>query len=290
MNSSVIQLRRQLEALAPNHHHRAHGHVALGVPAIDTHLKGGLGLGLLHEVYAAKVADMAATSGFTAGLVQRMAPNTQAQRARPVVWIRQTMSESEMGRLYPHGLANIGFDPARLISVRVNKAAHLLSAALEATRCASLAAVLIEAWGEPKDLDLTATRRLALAAEHSGTTPLLLRAAAKEQSSAAFTRWQVQAAPSQALAANAPGHPAFNLTLLRNKAGTHGQSWRVEWHHDLSQFRPIDQTNSLSQTAKRQLETRHPDKPTRGKPVLGTMVPLSARQSAATAERRTGTG
>lgn len=291
MNPSVTQLRRQLEALTPRDHTwRARGQLALGVSAIDEHLKGGLPLGLLHEAYAGETADMASTSGFAAALAQRAALSNRPEDARSIVWIRQTMSESETGRLYPHGLSGIGLDPANLISVRVGKPIHLLSAGLEAVRCASLSAVVIEAWGAPKELDLTATRRLALAAEQSGITPLLLRVATKEQPSTAFTRWQVRSAPSRALAANAPGYPTFDLTLLRNKAGTHGRSWRVEWHHDLGQFRSIEKQFDITRQGKQASYKPHPGKPVRDESLSGAVVSLSARQPAAAAERRTGTG
>lgn len=296
MTPSVTQLQRQLEALTPsNHAYRERGQLALGLHDIDEQLKGGLPLGFLHEAYAAEVSDMAASSGFAAALAQRLTAQRHPKENRPIVWIRQTMSESEMGRLYPHGLSAIGLDPARLITVHVRKPIHLLSAGLEAVRCASLGAVLIEAWGDPKELDLTATRRLALAAEQSGITPLLLRAATQEQPSTAFTRWQVRSAPSRALAANAPGYPTFDLTLLRNKAGTHGHSWRVEWHHDLGQFRSIENQFDIARQGKQASYKPHLGEPTHGKslpgkPVSGAVVSLSARQPVAATERRTGTG
>ncbi|MFN3224883.1 MAG: ImuA family protein [Hyphomicrobiales bacterium] len=277
MNPSVTQLRRQLEALTPRDHTwRTRGQLALGVSAIDEHLKGGLPLGLLHEAYAGETADMAATSGFAAALVQRAALSNRPEDARSIVWIRQTMSESETGRLYPHGLSGIGLDPANLISVRVGKPIHLLSAGLEAVRCTSLSAVVIEAWGAPKELDLTSTRRLTLAAEQSGTTPFLLRAATQEQASTAFTRWQVRAAPSRALAAGAPGYPTFDITLLRNKAGTHGHSWRVEWHHELGQFRSIQAEQTITATTGEKSST---GQPLPGESVSGGVVSVSARRS-----------
>ncbi len=276
MSQAIHQLRRQLETLAPSQTYGLkHGQVGFGVSEIDAHLGGGLGLAMLHETYAAETADMASSSGFAASFMQRIAGRDRRKK-RPVVWIRQTMSESETGRLYPHGLAGLGFDPANLIFVRVRQPIHFLSAGLEAVRCTSLAGVIIEAWGAPKELDLTATRRLALAAEKSGVTPFLLRAATDEQPSAAFTRWQVASAPSRALEANAPGHPTFDITLLRNKAGTHGQSWRVEWHHDLGQFQ-------LSKPEWNRVQSVRPrlGKPAPGKPLSGRVVSVPARQPVA---------
>jgi protein ImuA len=51
----------------------------------------------------------------------------------------------------------------------------------------------------------------------SGALALVLRA--PRPARLPRTRWQVAAAPSAALEANAPGHPAFALTLLRHRGG-----------------------------------------------------------------------
>jgi protein ImuA len=91
--------------------------------------------------------------------------------------------------------------------------------------------------GQSPRLDLTASRRLALAAEKSGVTLLLLRIDAQASPSAADTRWQVAAAPSQALEANAPGPVALDIELLRRRAGPAGMRWRVEWNRDACAFR-----------------------------------------------------
>jgi protein ImuA len=124
----------------------------------------------------------------------------------------------------------------------------VLRAAEEAARCAPLGAVLIEPWGEPRALDLTATRRLALAAETSGVPLIMLRLAAAPAPSAATTRWEVRAALSSPLAANAPGHPAFAVTLARRKAGAGGQSWTVEWDRDRCEFRSLAAVVSIGET------------------------------------------
>src|SRR3546814_3035361 len=43
--------------------------------------------------------------------------------------------------------------------------------------------------------------------------------------------------PSQALEANAPGHAALEIELLRRRAGPPGMRWRVEWNRDECIFR-----------------------------------------------------
>jgi protein ImuA len=221
-------LRRQLSALERGAGPGVHASASLGCAAIDTALGGGLARGALHEVFAA--ADAAPATGFALALALRAAGE------RPILWVRQDFSGVETGALYAPGLADLGLAPERLILVRVRDGPGVLRAAEEAARCSSLGAVVIEPWGEPRALDLTATRRLARAAETSGVPLIMLRLAASPAPSAATTRWEVRAAPSSPLPANAPGHPAFAVTLARRKAGAGGRSWSVEWNRDRREF------------------------------------------------------
>ena len=50
--------------------------------------------------------------------------------------------------------------------------------AADALACDALGAVVLEVWGEARQLDLVASRKLTLAAQASGVTALLLRMAA----------------------------------------------------------------------------------------------------------------
>ncbi|HEY0418573.1 MAG TPA: hypothetical protein VGC80_03550 [Acetobacteraceae bacterium] len=128
-----------------------------GAPRIGEFLSGGLARGALHEIYAPAVADVAAASGFAVALAYR------AAGGRPVAWVRQDFADVETGRPYGPGLVELGLDPHRLLLVQARDAAGVLRAGAEAIRCPALGAVLMEPWGEPKALDLTATRRLSLA-------------------------------------------------------------------------------------------------------------------------------
>src|SRR3546814_14904985 len=112
----------------------------------------------------------------------------------------------------------------------------LLRAAAEIVRCDEVGVAVIELWRQPRPLDLTASRRLAVAAEASGVTALMLRIDAAPTPSAAHTRWQVAAAPSPPLEANAPGIPALDPTLLRQRGGAGGTHWCVEWDRDARGF------------------------------------------------------
>jgi protein ImuA len=229
-----------------------------GAPAVDDALGGGLMRGSLHEVVSAG-ADAPAAAGFVAGLMLRAAPG-----GRSMVWIRQSFAETETGGLYAPGLAELGLDPDALILVGARDAVAALRAGVEAVRCPALGAVVIETWGAPKVLDLTATRRLALITERSGVTAFLLRVGASGPS-AALTRWSIAAGPSPALAAGAPGQPTLDIALLRHRAGIAGTRWRVEWDRDRRLFRE-------------------------SAPLSGAVVPVPARRPAAPFQRLARTG
>ena len=203
--------------------------ITLGAPALDAVLAGGLARGALHEVYAAEQADLAAATGFAAGLASR------AMAGRPLLWVRHDALDPLAGRLHAPGLAEIGLDPADIILVRAPDIATLLRAGGEGARCAALGAVLIEAWGQSKLIDLTATRRLHLAARASGVPVLMLRAA-EPTPSAASTRWRIASAPARALPGDAPGAPTWRAELLRHKGGIDGVTWTLEWNRDDKRF------------------------------------------------------
>lgn len=226
MQEILRALRRELAALEPAAPSGT-ARFTLGLPALDARLGGGLGRGGLHEILAAEVADAAAAAGFAAALALRALPP-----GRRAVWVRQAHGESETGALYPPGLAGLGFDPDALVMVRTRDGLGTLRAGIEAVRCPALGAVVIEPWGSPKALDFSASRRLSLAAARSGVTTLLLRTGAEPRPNAAQTRWQVAAVASRPLAAGAPGHPAFEIVLLRHRAGVAGLGWRLEWDHE----------------------------------------------------------
>lgn len=225
----LAALRNALERLQPAPP-RADRLFALGHPGLDAALGGGLARAALHEILAsAGLADAAAATGFGLGLALR------AAAGRPLAWIRQEAAP-EVGDPYGAGLAAFGADPGRVILVQLADPLAALRAAGEAVRQAALGAVLLELRGDARALDLTATRRLSFAAGQSGVTLLLIRLAAAPRPSAATSRWAVAAAPSRALAANAPGRPAFAACLLRHRAGLPPQSWTLEWECDQARF------------------------------------------------------
>lgn len=211
-----------------------------GVEAVDGHLPdGGLPLGCLHAVAA---AEPGAGTGFAAALLARLATSKT-----PALWILR-------GRdLYAPGLAAYGLTPDRLVAVRAVRAVDALWAMEEALRCSALSAVL----GELEGVDLTASRRLQLAAESSGVTGFLLDSGAAasggrnwrtggrrmegqraEGLSAAVTRWRLDAVPSldeEEDAAPYPaggppglGMPRWSVALERCRGGRPGH-WTLAW-------------------------------------------------------------
>jgi protein ImuA len=77
-------------------------------------------------------------------------------------------------------------------------------------------------------LDLTATRRLQLAAETGGALGLLLRPdAASAEHTAAATRWRIGSLYADA--AQGLDDPRWKLELLRVRGGRPGGPWAVTW-------------------------------------------------------------
>lgn len=223
--SDLERVQAPSRAAAPDGPAGRAGRFTSGAPSLDGYT-GGLGRGRLHEVLP--TGGAVAATGFALGLALR------ASGAGPIGWVRHDALDHEVGQPSGAGLAALGEGPERVLVVPLRRAEDVLRAALEAARCPGLGAVLLQVRDEPRRLDLTATRRLALAAAASGVTVILERAG--EGPSAAVTRWGVSAAASTPLEAGAPGHPAFLVTLLRHRGGLTGRAWRLEWSRDRQSF------------------------------------------------------
>ena len=237
---ALSALRRSLADFEPARRKHAAAKFSLGLPALDEPLGGGLARAALHEVFAAEGGNAAAAAGFAVGLALRA-----SKIGRKILWVRHELARLEAGCIYAPGLAHFGANPDDFILVRARNAASVFRAGAESLRCSALGAVIIEFWGEPSSLFLNATRRFSLEAGRSGVSAFLLRAGAKPRPSAAMTRWAVKAVPSTTLAVDAPGHPVFDLTLLRHQQGIPSRSWRVEWNRDQRSFRepsPLSRT------------------------------------------------
>ncbi|MEZ6030862.1 MAG: hypothetical protein R3C46_14070 [Hyphomonadaceae bacterium] len=233
-------LKREVARLERGSSAPAAARFSTGAMKLDAGLGGGLMRGALHEVFAAGMLDEASAAAFAIGLAVR------ASHAAPVVWVRQDFVGLELGEIYAPGLAELGLSPERLILVKARDGPAVLRAGEEAARCPPLGAVIIEPWGNPKALDLVASRRLMLAAARSGVPLFMLRAGGEPLPSAAATRWSVRAAASAPLEATAPGHPVFDVSLMRDRAGAMGRNWIVEWKRDVRSFSDIAETRAAA--------------------------------------------
>ncbi len=228
----IQELQQRVARLAGRGQGRETALFQLGHADADGFLGGGLGRGRLHEIFVTHAGEVGSGAGFAAMLARRA---LEADAA--LLWLRTDRTGGLGGGLYAPGLAEIGINVGSLILGLAPDEAALLRSAVDAARCAALGAVVIDCPGSARLLDLTASRRLALAAEKSGVTLLLLRGAAEPAASAAETRWLVGAAPSEALDANAPGRTMLDVELQRRRGGPAGRRWRVEWDRDQRCFR-----------------------------------------------------
>lgn len=226
---------------------------ALGHAEADAALQGGLARGAVHEVFAEVGRQAAAATGFIAGLARCVSAQ------RPLLWVRQDFSDRENGALSMSGWSELGLDPRLLVTVRAPDIATALRISADALACDALGAVVLESWGETRQFDLAASRKLTLAARGSGVTGLLLRIAAAPSPSTAETRWIVRAAhsppeaswPAQA-SSQAPsqpwGAPVLDVELVRNRHGPNGR-WIMEWKCDECLFREASHPQPVAAAA-----------------------------------------
>jgi protein ImuA len=221
--------------------------ISLGNPDLDGVLGGGLRPGALHEVFA---------HGWSGGgfgvLLAMLAAGT-----RPLFWVRPDYEAMEYGALSPGGLLELGGDPRRLVMVRTRGPLDALSAASDILACPHVGALLLELEGDPKCLDLVASRRLVLAAEESGVTAVMLRCGAIPEPSAALTRWQVASAASSPLDDDW-GNPVFDAQLVRHRAGGLGR-FLLTWNPEHGCFDTPDSGAVAAAPADRQAypQSRH---------------------------------
>jgi protein ImuA len=203
--------------------------LSLGAP--DAALKGGLGLGELHELAPLAPFHSGASLGFALAL------STLVPRDGPVVWVQQDFAALETGTLYGLGCDLFGLASLRLLVVRTATPRDTLWAMEEALKTRGIAAVIGELAQEGQAADLTATRRLSLAAQQGGGLCLLLRQLPFSQPGAAATRWVVAATPGAADGLGGLGRTAFRLSLTKNRRGPCG-SWVLQWDHHAKRFLP----------------------------------------------------
>jgi protein ImuA len=218
--------------------------VELAAP-IDAVLGGGLACGALHELAPAAPFQLGATSGFAAAVAARAGGNP-GTRGGEVLWITTDFARSEGGGPYGPGLELFGLSPARLLVLTVSRPTDVLWAMEEGLRCRALACVIAELTADGAEADLTATRRLSLAAREGVSARvsglgLLIRHRATPMPSAAATRWHIAGAASLpdhlARLSGGLGRTRFDLSLRKNRRGPSGR-WLVEWNQHERAFQP----------------------------------------------------
>jgi protein ImuA len=154
----------------------------------------------------------------------------QIGTSKPILWVQDRMAILESGRIHPPGLPT-----SDLIHVEARDARDALWAMEEGVRCAALSCVIGELWGDPKALDFTATRRLAVAAERSGVPCWLVRLGGTANLSGARMRWRIASASSltNPLDPRASGSPAWDAELFRARGSPPGR-WSVA--HEADRF------------------------------------------------------
>lgn len=182
-----------------------------GVAEIDARLPGGgLAFGALHEVAGggAGTVDGAAAALFVAGVAARSKGKVLWCLTRP--------------DLFFPAISQAGLHPDRVIFCEADKEEDVLASMEEGLAFGGLGAVV----GELVRLPMTASRRLQLAAEKTGTIGLVLRRWRRQteasdygQPTASTTRWRVSVLPSEPLPVAGVGRARWLAELMRVKAG-----------------------------------------------------------------------
>ena len=216
---NVIQHLRTRIAQVERHDRSQTAALPFGVPTLDARLPGGgLQLGALHEVAGGGQGAIhgAAAVLFVAGVLARV--------PGPILWCLRQRD------LFAPAMAGAGLHPDRVIYAEAGDEKSVLSVLEEGLRHGGLAGVV----GEVAVLSMTASRRLQLVAEASGTTAFAVRrwrtaAAASDygQPTASMSRWRVSALPSTREIAGATGRPRWLVEMMRCR-GSDSADWELE--------------------------------------------------------------
>lgn len=215
--------------------------LAFGLSSLDRALAGGLAPAALHEVTPAAtpaaMAGLGSALGFTLALAAR-ARQARNETGKSVLWIATDFAALEAGDTYGLGCDLFGLSARELVIVKVARATDALWAMEEALKCRALAAAVAELPNDAAVADLTATRRLTLAAREGGGFGFLLRHRGSALTSSAETRWRVAAAPAMPDCFGGLGRASFSLTLHKNRRGPTGR-WPIAWNHHERAFEAL---------------------------------------------------
>jgi protein ImuA len=187
------------------------GQLSFGLAPLDEALGGGLPLGAVHDIAGGEgECGLAAASLFAAGILARL--------PGPVLWCLTRPD------LFAPTLAQAGLAPDRVIYAEARNETECLACFEEGLRHSGLAGAVAEL----RQLSMTQSRRLLLAAEAGGGLGIVLRRWRPPadrpnfaEPNAAATRWRVSTAPSAILPIPGIGKPRWRVELLRCRGGTH---------------------------------------------------------------------
>jgi protein ImuA len=206
----VTRLRESVADVRP----RQVAAIPFALPEIDRRLADhGLDGAALHDIAPAapSLSDDAAATLFIAGITARLAAAADTR----VLWVVSRFD------LYAPGLEQAGLPPGRILFAEGREDKDVLALMEDGLRHGALAAVV----GEVRRADMTASRRLQLAAD-AGSTPAFLSRRWRRQGvcplselSAATTRWRIACAPSERLPAPGVGRARWTVELVRQRGG-----------------------------------------------------------------------
>jgi protein ImuA len=206
-----------------------------GVDRLDETLGGGLPKAALTEIHGTQTRNAGAAAGLALCLVGLMLKACQKPGGL-VLWIGTAEIFREAGLPYAAGLNWLfGLAPERLLIAEAPKPTDALWIAEEAARIDEIAAVIVELRGNPRGLDLTATRRLHRRAQEAGRPVLLLRQSAEPEPTAAPVRLIVAPAPAslrRTIAgplAGSIGPPAVSVEIGKSRTALPGK-FILEWN------------------------------------------------------------
>jgi protein ImuA len=208
--------------------------LALGVSEPDVRLQGGLAPANLHEIAPEAMRDFGAAAGFALALAAR----AQQSLKRQTLWIQTDYAALEGGNLYGPGCDLFGLPACDLLILKVSRPIDALWATEEALKSRALASVIAELPDDAPLADLTATRRLTLAAREGNSFAFLLRHRPSPLTSSAETRWEIAATPSVADRFGGLGRTALALSLVKNRRGPTGRFF-VAWDHHECAFQAL---------------------------------------------------
>lgn len=208
--SALDSLRADIQRIEAGNRRRQ-SVLPFGVAEVDARLPGGgLALGALHEVAGGGngAIDGAAAALFATGIAAR----TRGK----VLWCVTRQD------LFAPALAQAGLSPDRVIYVDAGDEKSVLACFEEGLRHGGLGAVIAEV----ARLSMTASRRLQLAAESTGSIGIPVRRWRRQadasdfgQPTASATRWRVSALPSTPLPVPGVGRARWHVELIRCRAG-----------------------------------------------------------------------